>query len=501
MKKMFDKRSRNTITESTQTSQQRTILFAITVLLLAALGCSAIGVVINPDTPVAVLGGVSYWAAETGTPIPTVTVFLGTTTPVFDPTDPPIMITTTPEWTTVTATPILPPPTATPFGFVATPYWVTTTPVYMTSTPEPPVTTTPSMPVYGFTTPSPLETPYYRVGTFYMNSDVYINGPDGVVFNLTDYEFEDIPGEATYHYFTIVVKNHTGVDNLVVPVADVVFVRHVYADGKRITGRWPSQNEPLSSRGLPLAADEQLIPLADEEERIYVIGIATPDGVIDELGVVTDWARPVEGGLPIWFLLEDDPGPDAPYTSAYKPPPPTPIIFDENNTYNPGGPPNGTPPPGIGLWPTNGIVTRGFECVTYFTGVSGAGWGCPPTLEWFHTGVDIANVNGNPIWSPIDGTITYAGPNPTGPDCSTIPGAQPPYEGFGNHIRLQDSSTSHILAHLSTFVLTSGPVTAGQQVAGMGSTGCSTGPHLHWQMYQGGTLIDPASWAGPGPPP
>jgi len=492
------------------------IVFAVAVLVLSTLACEIAGLE-NP----AGLAGKSYWAAETGTPIPTVTTFLGTTTPVFPPTPvpgvqtvPPDYVTVPPIWMTVTATPD-PPwaiPTSTPFGFTATPYWVTstpewvtTTPVYITETPVPPWTTTPSLPIYGFTTPSPLETPYYRVGTFYFNQDVYIGGPNGVVFNIQSHDTEPSPNstEAAYHYLELLVKNHTGQDGLFIPFADVFFIRHVVQpDGSVTVGRWTAANEPLLYRGLSLAVDLQLDTFDDDEERTVTLGFVVPNGTVNEVGVTTDWNRPVEGGLPIWFILAQDPGPDSPYESAYKPPPPTAVIFDENNTYNPfpGGTP-GTPPPGLGLWPTNGYVTRGFSCQEFFTGVDGSGWGCPPDRPWFHTGVDIANVNGNPVWSPINGSILYAGPNSGGPDCSSIPGSQPPYEGFGNYIRLGDSSTTHILAHLSGFVVTSGSVTAAQQVGLMGSTGCSSGPHLHWQMYQSGNLIDPASWAGPGPPP
>src|SRR5690606_8315303 len=126
---------------------------------------------------VASLSGISYWAAQTSTPQPTVTVFLGTTTPVYANTPVPGLITATPEWVLTTGTPP----------------WVTTTPVYITETPPPPVTTTPSLPMIGFTTPEPTETPYYRVGTFYMNSDVYIGGPTGLVFRVTGHETQDSP--------------------------------------------------------------------------------------------------------------------------------------------------------------------------------------------------------------------------------------------------------------------------------------------------------------------
>ena len=141
-----------------------TVAIALFALLF---GCGFVGFVQNP----AQLNGVAYWAAETNTPIPTVTQFLGMSTPVFADTLVPQQITLPPEWTTVTATPIAPPETPTPFGFIVTPFWVTTTPVYITETPQSPMTTTPSLPMIGFTTPEPLETPYYRIGSFYMNSD------------------------------------------------------------------------------------------------------------------------------------------------------------------------------------------------------------------------------------------------------------------------------------------------------------------------------------------
>src|SRR5688572_22084138 len=83
------------------------------------------------------LGCVSYWAAQTATPRPTVTVFLGTTTPVYAETPVPGEVTTTPG-------------------------------VFITETPPLPVTTTPALNLIGLTTPEPTETPYYRVGAFYM---------------------------------------------------------------------------------------------------------------------------------------------------------------------------------------------------------------------------------------------------------------------------------------------------------------------------------------------
>jgi murein DD-endopeptidase MepM/ murein hydrolase activator NlpD len=70
---------------------------------------------------------------------------------------------------------------------------------------------------------------------------------------------------------------------------------------------------------------------------------------------------------------------------------------------------------------------------------------------------------------------------------------------LGNYQRVSGGGTLHYLGHLSGFLVTSGSVTTGQNVAEMGSTGCSTGNHLHWTLYQNSSLIDPALWAGPGP--
>lgn len=467
-------------------SAKRPLLISISLLVLSGLGCGVIGFIENP----AGLTGPSYWAAETGTPIPTVTVFLGTSTPVYADTAVPAVITLAPAWTTVTPL----------FLSTPTPFWVTTTPVYITETPEPPVTTTPGLPLIGYTTPEPLETPYYRVGTFYMNSDVYVGGPNGLVFRITGHETQPSPHNdgATYHFVTIHVTNYTSAE-AIVPVSDVFFMRHVQDGEALLTGRWVPQNEPLITRSLPAYETQQLDPIPLDGERDFILGFVTPNGHVPELGLITDWNRPVEGGLPIWFFLENDPL--GPLTDAVQPPPPTPIVLDDGGTQFGGGGPGGLPGGGDGLWPTTGFVTRGFGCHDLYTGIDGTGFGCPPERQWFHNGVDIANTVGSLIWSPVAGSLAFAGTNSTGPDCADIPGSQPPHEGLGNYQRVSGTDTLHYFGHLSGFLVTSGSIDAGQNIAEMGSTGCSTGSHLHWIVYQNGSLIDPASWAGPGPTP
>jgi murein DD-endopeptidase MepM/ murein hydrolase activator NlpD len=429
----------------------RRLFFGSLVLsLLTTLGCNIIGLIENP----APLIGPTYWSAATGAPQPTTTIWLGETTPVV-----------------VTVTPVGP---------------IT-------------VTTTPALPIIGLTTPIPLDEAYYRVGTFYMNSDVYIGDPNSLVFRITGHETQPSPNNeaATYHFITFRVTNYSR-EAAIVPVSDVAFIRHVEQDGDVLTGRWTPQNEPIIARGLPSYQTQQLTPIPPDGEREIILGFVLPNGNVTELGLITDWNRPIEGGLPIWFYLENDPL--GPFVDAYKPPPPTPIVLDDGDTQFGGS------GEGDGLWPTTGYVTRGFGCHEMYTGIDGAGFGCPPERPWFHNGVDVANAQGTLVWSPVDGVIAYAGSNPTGADCSDLPGSQPPYEGLGNYQRIngdgsEGANTAHYFGHLSSFLVTSGDVTFGQNVAQMGSTGCSTGSHLHWIVYQNGNLLDPAQWAGSGPNP
>lgn len=92
----------------------------------------------------------------------------------------------------------------------------------------------------------------------------------------------------------------------------------------------------------------------------------------------------------------------------------------------------------------------------------------------FHYGSDIANNTGTPIVAAADGVVSYA---------STM-------NGFGNVIMITHSIDGQIFttvyAHLSAFNVSSGThVSKGQLIAKMGSTGNSTGPHLHFEIHVG----------------
>ncbi|GLZ38702.1 M23 family metallopeptidase [Actinokineospora sp. NBRC 105648] len=121
---------------------------------------------------------------------------------------------------------------------------------------------------------------------------------------------------------------------------------------------------------------------------------------------------------------------------------------------------------------TNGFVK---PAQGRFTSGFGGRWGST------HYGVDIANAIGTPIRSVAAGTVIEAGPA----------------SGFGLWVRVQhDDGTVTVYGHVNTILAAKGKrVAAGEQIATMGNRGQSTGPHLHFEVWQaGGRKIDPLPW-------
>lgn len=95
-----------------------------------------------------------------------------------------------------------------------------------------------------------------------------------------------------------------------------------------------------------------------------------------------------------------------------------------------------------------------------------------------HRAIDYAAAMGTPIRSVGDGKVTFAARS---------------REGYGNLIKIRHNGTySTNYAHLSKFAVKSGQVVKQGEVIGyVGSTGYSTGPHLHYEMVKDGVKIDP----------
>lgn len=96
----------------------------------------------------------------------------------------------------------------------------------------------------------------------------------------------------------------------------------------------------------------------------------------------------------------------------------------------------------------------------------------------FHRGVDYAAPTGTPLLAPFDGFVT------TGNE----PG------GAGLWINLANGSDLFKSFHHSAYKVRSGFVGAGTHIADIGTTGSSTGPHAHLELWENGRNIDPTPY-------
>jgi murein DD-endopeptidase MepM/ murein hydrolase activator NlpD len=110
---------------------------------------------------------------------------------------------------------------------------------------------------------------------------------------------------------------------------------------------------------------------------------------------------------------------------------------------------------------------------------------------WLHSGVDYAAPLGTPVVSSADGTVIYKGwkgghPTPKGNT-----------GGYGNTVMIRHTNGFKTLyGHLNAYarnLYVGKRVLQGEVIGYVGSTGWSTGPHLHYTIYQHDSPIDPLS--------
>jgi Membrane proteins related to metalloendopeptidases len=113
------------------------------------------------------------------------------------------------------------------------------------------------------------------------------------------------------------------------------------------------------------------------------------------------------------------------------------------------------------IWPTSGTITQ------YYV--------------WYHMALDIANPAAPAILAADTGTVSYAG-------CLSW--------GYGCHVVVDHGNGYQTLyAHLSRYDVEVGQaVSQGQVIGVMGSTGRSTGTHLHFEIRQAGQLLNPLNF-------
>jgi murein DD-endopeptidase MepM/ murein hydrolase activator NlpD len=100
----------------------------------------------------------------------------------------------------------------------------------------------------------------------------------------------------------------------------------------------------------------------------------------------------------------------------------------------------------------------------------------------FHKGVDFASDAGSDVLAVASGIVTWAGPR----------------EGYGNVVELNHGNgyVTRYAHAARTLVAVGDEVERGQAVAVVGSTGRSTGPHVHFEVLKDGRQIDPMAFVG-----
>jgi murein DD-endopeptidase MepM/ murein hydrolase activator NlpD len=123
------------------------------------------------------------------------------------------------------------------------------------------------------------------------------------------------------------------------------------------------------------------------------------------------------------------------------------------------------------IWPTRGYFSRGFGVkFDPFTG-----------NQQFHSGVDIANRTGTPIYAAADGTVKFAAFD---------------NGGLGNLVEI-DHGFGYVTryGHMSKFKALKGQaVKRGMLIGYVGSTGYSTGPHLHYEVIKNDRQVNPMDY-------
>ena len=118
-------------------------------------------------------------------------------------------------------------------------------------------------------------------------------------------------------------------------------------------------------------------------------------------------------------------------------------------------------------WPVRGFITSlyGFRASPF------------TSARQFHSGLDIGAPSGTAVKAAMGGRVTVAGWDDT----------------FGNYVVITHHSNYRTLyGHLSVIRVKAGAqVIAGERIGDVGSTGMSTGPHLHFTVYKNGITVNP----------
>ena len=126
--------------------------------------------------------------------------------------------------------------------------------------------------------------------------------------------------------------------------------------------------------------------------------------------------------------------------------------------------------------PNANRVSTGFGIRRYYNNVF--------AQDYYHKGVDYAGGYGSPVVAPAAGQVRLVGREDAG------------FHVHGNVVGIDHGQgVLSIFMHLQDIEVTEGTIVkAGQRIGTIGSTGASTGPHLHWGLYVNEVAVDPVPW-------
>jgi murein DD-endopeptidase MepM/ murein hydrolase activator NlpD len=122
------------------------------------------------------------------------------------------------------------------------------------------------------------------------------------------------------------------------------------------------------------------------------------------------------------------------------------------------------------IWPVKGLVTAGYGYrQSPFTG-----------QREMHEGIDVAAPHGTPILATADGIVSFSGP----------------LAAFGNVVFINHGhGFTTFYAHNSSSRVKEGqPVKRGEVIASVGTSGRTTGPHVHYEVQVNGTTVNPLKY-------
>ncbi len=131
---------------------------------------------------------------------------------------------------------------------------------------------------------------------------------------------------------------------------------------------------------------------------------------------------------------------------------------------------------GVFIKPNAGRITTIYGVRRYYNGKF--------AKDYYHRGVDYAGATGSPVVAPAAGRVALVGTVSQG------------FKVHGNVVGIDHGQgVTSIFMHLSRINVKEGEmVKPGQLIGAVGSTGASTGPHLHWGLYVNGQSVDPVPW-------